>query len=72
MTTVAQMIEWMKTLPQDAEVECGVEKSKNYETWMEMKAVDIPSCDVFDYTSEEDRAKYPQMAGKVIVQIRGD
>ena len=31
MTTVAQMIEWLKTLPQDAEVECGVEVTKGDE-----------------------------------------
>lgn len=74
MTTVAQMIEWMKTLPQDAEVECGVEEdgagySSNY---MVMSPVDIPYCDVHDYTSEEDRLRYPYKAGKVIVQLRGE
>ena len=72
MTTVAQMIEWMKTLPPDAEVECGVERTKAYDTWMEMRPVDIESCDVLDYTSEEDRAKYPKMAGKTLVMIRGE
>lgn len=72
MTTVAQMIEWMKTLPQDAEVECGVERTKGYDTWMEFKPVDIADCDVFDYTSPEDREKYPAMAGKTLVMIRGE
>ncbi len=72
MTTVAQMIEWLKTLPQDAEVECGVEVTKGYGTWMEMKSVDIEACDVLDYTSEEDRVKYPAMAGKTVVMIRGE
>ena len=71
MTTVAQMIEWMKTLPQDAEVECGVEVTGNFYAWMEMKSVDIEACDVLDYTSEEDRVKYPAMAGKTVVMIRG-
>jgi len=71
MATVAQMIEWMKTLPQDAEVECGVEVTKGYDTYMSMELVDIECCDVFDYTSPEDRAKYPAMAGKVVVMIRG-
>jgi len=60
MTTVAQMIEWMSTLPQDAEVECGVEVSSGYERYMSMVPVDIESCDVF------------AMAGKTIVRIRGD
>ena len=72
MTTVAEMIEWMKTLPQDATVECGVEVTKGYDTWMEMKPVDISACDVFDYTSEEDRARYPHMAGRTLVMIRGE
>lgn len=72
MTTVAQMIEWLKTLPQDAEVECGVEVTKGYDTWMEMKPVDIEACDVLEYTSEEDRVKYPAMAGKTVVMIRGE
>lgn len=72
MTTVAQMIEWMKTIPQDAEVRCGVEVTKGYDTWMEMKPVDIESCDVFDYTSEQDRVNYPKMAGMCIVHIRGE
>ena len=72
MTTVAQMIEWMKTLPQDAIVECGVEVTKGYETYMSMEPVDIEACDVLNYTSEADRAKYPTMAGKVLVMIRGE
>ena len=72
MTTVAQMIEWMKTLPQDAEVECGVEHTKGYETYMSMEPVDIEACDVIDYTSEADREKYPTMAGKTFVMIRGE
>jgi hypothetical protein len=72
MTTVAQMIEWMKTLPQDAEVECGVERSGSYAVWMEMVPVDITWCDVFDYTSERDREKFPNMAGKTLVMIRGE
>ena len=71
MTTVAQMIEWMKTLPPDAVVECGVEVTKGYDTIMRMEPVDIEACDVFNYTSEADRAKYPTMAGKVLVMIRG-
>ena len=72
MTTVAQMIEWMKTLPQDAEVECGVERSNSYATYMMMAPVDIECCDVFDYTSKEDREKYPAMAGRCMVMIRGE
>ena len=71
MTTVAEMIEWMKTLPQDAEVICGAEEWGSYENFVVWRPVDIESCDVFDYKSEEDRAKYPTMAGKTIVRIEG-
>jgi len=71
MTTVAQMIEWMKTLPQDAEVECGVEKTKGYETFMVMKPVNIDYCDVLDYNDEAYKG-YPQIYGKVIVNLCGD
>lgn len=70
MTTVSQMIEWMKTLPQDAEVLCGVEVIKGYDVYMAMKPVDIEACDVFDYTGEEYK-DYSQ-AGKVIVRICGE
>ena len=71
MTTVAQMIEWMKTLPQDAEVECGVGRTEGYETYMSIDPVDIEACEVDDYTSEANRARFPDMAGKVFVTIRG-
>ena len=69
MTTVAQMIEWMKTLPQDAEVECGFEERGSYESYMVFRPVDIEGCTVLDYTSEEDRKKYPTRAGKTFVWI---
>jgi hypothetical protein len=70
MTTVAEMIEWMETLPQDAEVECGVEVTSGYSTYMNYSPVDIESCYVFDYTSKEYN-DYSRIAGKVIVQICG-
>lgn len=72
MATVAEMIEWFKTLPPDAEVDCGVEESSGYQTYMRMAPVDISACDVFEYTSEADREKYPFYAGKTFVVIRGD
>ena len=56
-TTVAQMIEWMKTMPQDAEVECGVEVTRGYETYMRMKPVAIEACYVYDRTSQEGESK---------------
>lgn len=69
MTTVAQMIEWMQTLPQDAVVECGMEVTKGYATYMRMEPVDIECCQLHDYGSAAYRAKYPNMDGKVIVMI---
>jgi hypothetical protein len=65
------MIEWMKTLPQDAEVECGVEVTKGYSTYMKMRPVDIESCTVYDYT-DEVYIDYCDVFGKVIVQICGE
>lgn len=69
MTTVAQMIEWMKTLPQDAIVMCKEEVSKGFDTYVTYSDVDIESCNVLDYTAEEDRIKHPTRAGKVYVNI---
>jgi len=64
------MIEWMQTLPQDAEVECGVEKSSGPGRYMRMVPVDIESCDVIRYTSDYDYDR--DMAGKTFVMIRGE
>ncbi len=75
MATVAQMIEWFKTLPQDAEVECGAESSGDAfgSLYMEFRPVDIQCSDVFDYTSEEDRIRYKGgRGGKVIVKLHGE
>jgi hypothetical protein len=71
MTTVSQMIEWMKTLPQDAEVECGVEESRNYQTYMTHRPVNIEYCDVHDYTDEKYK-DCPHVFGKIIVNLCGD
>jgi hypothetical protein len=71
-TTVAQMIAWLQTLPPDAVVECGMEVTRNYETYMSMEAVDLEACTVLEYTSENDRIAFPHMAGKSLVMIRAD
>ena len=70
MTTVAQMIEWLKTLPQDAEVECGEEVTSGYSTYVTYSPVDIESSYVFDYTDPEWADS--KLAGKVIVQINAE
>lgn len=69
MATVAQMIEWMKTLPQDAEVNCLFEERDIYDSYVVFRPVDIENCCVYDYCSEEYRAKYPSMVGKTFVYI---
>jgi len=70
MTTVKQMIEWLETLPEDAEVQCGVEVRSGYDTYMEFAPVDIGWCDVFDYFG--DKWVEHRHYGKVIINIRGD
>lgn len=71
MTTVAQMIEWMKTLPQDAEVECGVEESDGWGRYMVYHPVDIEGSDVFDFKHKRYK-DYPNVYGKIIVQLSGE
>lgn len=68
-TTVAEMIAWLQTQDPTAEVECGKEITRGYDTYMSMEPVDLSECHVFDYTSEADRKNYPTMAGKRIVAI---
>lgn len=70
MAKVRQMIEWFKTLPPEAIVEVGDEVTKGYQTYMEMKQVDIDMCDILDYSSGEDREMYPNMDGKIFVQLK--
>ena len=72
-TTVAQMIKWLKTLPPDAEVRCGYERSNGYSFSMAIGDVDIDSCIIVNYTSEGYRERYPSKApakaGKTFVEI---
>ena len=66
MTTVAQMIEWLKTLPPEAEVQCGEEINRDYSSYMVMSDVDIESCVVYDFREGDWK---PHLAGRVIVEI---
>jgi len=68
-TTASQLIKWLQTLPQDAEIEVGDERSNGSERWMEMRPLHIESCTVISYTSPEDRVKYPLMAGRTLVML---
>ena len=52
--TVAQLIEKLKTLPQDAEVEVLKEVISGFSTYTEHAPLDIEyGCEVFDYTDEK-------------------
>ena len=69
MTTVAQMIEWLNTLPPEAEIQCGREETCGYSSYMVMDDVNIDSCEVYDYREGDWK---PHVAGKVIVQMCSD
>lgn len=66
MTTVAELIAKLQTLPQEAEVECGYEETSGYSTYMSYGEVDIEYMHVFDYS---DTVKYPKMNGRIIINI---
>jgi hypothetical protein len=68
-TTVAQMIEALKKLPQDAEIECGYEVQTCSSAYMGFAPVDVNGFTIYDYTSSEDHVTYPNMAGLVLVMI---
>lgn len=50
--TVAQLIEKLQTLPQDAIVQVGKENHRGYSTRMEYSDIDL-DIDVSDFSSEE-------------------
>ena len=62
MTTAADMIKWLSMLPPEAEIEC-----LNLD--QERDLVCIDESIIIDYRSDEDRAKYKNMAGRVIVML---
>jgi hypothetical protein len=79
MTTVAKLIEYLQTLPQDAEVDVLKEVSANWSTWTEFTPLEIPDAygcsdnlEVYGYrdtwlVKEEDDAHF----GKVYVRFGG-
>ena len=72
MATVAEMIEFFKTLPQDAIVECWDEAAGSYYIETVFRPVDIESIQVLGYSGEEYRQQYPQLAGKIVIQLHGE
>ena len=69
MTTVAEMIAKLQTMPQDAEVECMVETTCGYSTYGTFASVDADDMKVFDYS--EEQYKGTVMFGRKIVFIQG-
>ena len=72
MTTVYELIEFLQTLPPDAIVECGEESTTCYSSETVMVPVDIYSTKVLDFSSKEDQEKYPQMLGKIYIELHGE
>lgn len=67
MTTVAEIIKHLKTLPQDAIVEVLQEYSIGYETSTSFRSVDVESIDVIDFRDEKYSKSH--LFGKCVVQL---
>jgi hypothetical protein len=70
VTTIAQLIAKLQTMPQDAEVQVMGEDVRGWDLSTEYRAVDLDDITKYDYSDFESRMKYPKMAGRVIVEIR--
>ena len=68
MTTVAQMIEWLQTLPQEATIQCLREVVKPACSYAVYDQVDLGSCKVYDYRGDVSSP----YADHVIVTINAD
>jgi hypothetical protein len=78
MTTVAQLIEYLQTLPQDAEVDVLKEVSANWSTWTEFTPLQIPDAygcsdnlEVYDYRDNQFVTQGDARFGKVYVSFGG-
>lgn len=69
MTTVAELIKKLQTLPQDAEVEVLKEYSYGYQTSTSFEPIDIEFVDVLDYTDEIYAKSH--IYGKIFVHLAG-
>lgn len=68
MTTVAQLIAHLQTLPQTAVVEVGRENTSGYSVSMDMCTLDTTSTKVFDFSTETTGI----YAGRIVVELRSD
>ena len=78
MTTVAQLVEYLQTLPQDAEVDVLREVSENWSTWTEFTSLEIPdeygysdNLEMYDYRDNEYVKEGDPRFGKVYVIFGG-
>lgn len=78
MTTVAQLVEYLQTLPQDAEVDVLREVSVNWSTWTEFTSLEIPdeygysdNLEMYDYRDNEYVKEGDPRFGKVYVIFGG-
>lgn len=67
--TVANLISALQKLPQDAIVHVGKEETGSWSNFFVFEQINVEDIDVFDYTSIEDRLRYPSMAGKIIIRF---
>ena len=68
--TVAQLIEKLQTLPQDAEVEAGFENYRGWSASMAMGPIDVNDVCVTDFTSEKDKGSF--LYGRKFVFLKGE
>ena len=69
MTTVADLIAHLQTLPQDAIVQCLSEKSRSYETWTEWKNLSLDDLHVADLRGNPFTKPDAPHYGKVFLEI---
>ena len=78
MTTVAQLIEYLQTLPQDAEVDVLHEEESNWTTYTEFDSLQIPNehgcsdnLEVYDFRDNQFVKEGDPRFGKVYVMFGG-
>jgi len=70
MTTVAQLITYLQTLPQDTEVEVMVERHTNWETYVESNSLDIDNnSDFFDGVANPHVKSNSHLYGRRILTL---
>lgn len=78
MTTVAQLIEFLQTFPQDAEIDVMAERQGTYSCYTEFEPLQIPdewgysdNLEVFDFRDNQFVKEGDPRFGKVYVSFGG-